>query len=41
MPKIDEFRHFISFTAETFYKKNFSLRPLRLCGDLKLQAFVT
>ena len=42
MPKIEEFCHFYMFhrrdaePAEVFYKENFSLRPLRLCGELQL-----
>jgi hypothetical protein len=40
MPKIEEFCHFYRFhrrhaePAEVFYKENFSVRPLRLCGEL-------
>jgi len=42
MPKIEEFFHFYMVyrrdaePAEVFYKENFSLRPLRLCGELEL-----
>ena len=43
MPKIEEFCHFYMFhrkdaePAEVFYKEIFSLRSLRLCGELQLQ----
>jgi hypothetical protein len=40
MSKIEEFCHFCMVhrrdaePAEVFYKENFYLRPLRLCGEL-------
>ena len=40
VPKVKEFCHFYlvhrrgAESAEVFYKEIFSLRPLRLCGEL-------
>ena len=45
MPKIEEFCHFYMVyrrdaePAEVFYKENFSLRSLRLCGESITQHF--